>query len=273
MKFNARRRRKRQPLSLTNTAQDGGGADGEEELEEGQEVAVPTTKFLQTGSAAASSSPANNNKKHRNIYSRADNDKEAFSRNYELNINSQAGPRRVNSFKKERRKSPEEGIELLPPSFVLAKEEEEQQDVIMLNDEGNEGVLNAAVAAVAGAAHHGEMVDKSRGDDNWLEDEDDEYYPSRDHFSDLQNLHMPFWDSYDSINQLYLEIGEQYIEIRSPANWVMFIYFAYTSCQPHNHSLVVCWLITNNGKFICGIFYDTLSYFYSAAAAVLFPAH
>ena len=79
----------------------------------------------------------------------------------------------------------------------------------MLNDDDNAGVLNA-VAAVQNGGAATDMVEKNRagGEDNWLDaDDHDEYYPSRDHFSDLQNLHMPFWDSYDSINQLYLEIG------------------------------------------------------------------
>lgn len=193
----AKRRRKRQPGAVAAAAAvANGGGGGEQDTRTndgaGQGTTLTTLTKEQFLSAAAASNNRNNNK-HRNIYSSADNDKEAFLRNYELNINS-AALRRMRGFKQGRRKVPsgkkeEEG------------EEVEEEEDIMLSDDDNAGVLNA-VAAV----QNGDMgLDKNR-DDNWL-DETDEYYPSRDHFSDLQNLHMPFWDSYDSINQLYLEIG------------------------------------------------------------------
>lgn len=169
-KFKARRRRKRQP-------QMGGESNNNRGYTDRDAVATMTSTVARMG--------GNNNNRLRNIYSSADNDKEAFLRNYELNINSPA-PRRMNSRRQQRKQEVGGGGD-------------EAEDV-MLNDD-NVGVLNA-VAAV----QNGDMVGKHR-DDNWM-DETDEYYPFRDHFSDLQNLHMPFWDSYDSINQLYLEIGE-----------------------------------------------------------------
>lgn len=206
LKFKAaRRRRKRQnqrtPVGAGQATMSGrtdrGKSDvGEDELQRGAGEGRTATKFfLQLG-----------NNKHRNIYSSADNDKGAFLRNYELNINS-AALRRMNRIKGRQQGSyrlagpPIEGESGRAEARVVDEEDVDIDGGVMLNDDDNAGVLNA-VAAV----QNGDMVDKNR-DDNWM-DESDEYYPSRDHFSDLQNLHMPFWDSYDSINQLYLEIGE-----------------------------------------------------------------
>lgn len=206
LKFKAGRRRKRQPLNVVFDNNRGGAG--------APDVGMPHPKFAQLGGGGSGSggrsSNSNNNNKHRNIYSSADNDK-AFLRNYELNINS-AALRRMNSYngpklKKEqqRQRQIEEGgrgNSNSAPSTAKADEDDEL-DAMMLNDDDNAGVLNA----VAAVRNGGDMEDKNRGDDKWIDEPDDEYYPSRDHFSDLQNLHMPFWDSYDSINQLYLEIG------------------------------------------------------------------
>lgn len=39
-------------------------------------------------------------------------------------------------------------------------------------------------------------------------DESNEKRNNRDRLDDTTKLHVPFWDTYDSINQLYLEMGE-----------------------------------------------------------------
>lgn len=31
----------------------------------------------------------------------------------------------------------------------------------------------------------------------------------KDRLDDITSLHVPFWDTYDTVNQLYLELGEQ----------------------------------------------------------------
>lgn len=228
LKLNAKRRRKRQPgggigVAVGSGVNNKGGGGGQEKdtRTNGDNGAVVATGQATKAAAAKFLSPRGisnnkNNNKHRNIYSSADNDKEAFLRNYELNINSDA-LWRMKSFKgrqqqpqkKRRRKVevPGEGggnvaDDEVPEELEGAEDENEDEEDIMLKDDDNAGVLNA-VAAV----QNGDMVDKNR-DENWLDEADEEYYPSRDHFSDLQNLHMPFWDSYDSINQLYLEIGK-----------------------------------------------------------------
>lgn len=219
LKFKAaRRRRKRQnqrptggaPGEATQTGRNVRTESGrwrpEDEPQRGGDGRVAAKFFQQQ------QQPQLGNNKHRNIYSSADNDKGAFLRNYELNINS-AALRRMNSFKGRQQDAMATGASDDDDDDERDEQMEEDEGAVndrgvldidggvMLNDDDNAGVLNA-VAAVQG----GDMVDKNR-DDNWM-DETDEYYPSRDHFSDLQNLHMPFWDSYDSINQLYLEIGE-----------------------------------------------------------------
>lgn len=59
-----------------------------------------------------------------------------------------------------------------------------------------------------------EEVDKSESDEVDETDEEDETIDSaedtkhRDRLDELTNLRIPFWDTYDSINQLYLEMGE-----------------------------------------------------------------
>lgn len=198
-KLRARRRRKRQGVGVGDN--NSSNANGRGNM--GKEAATPVVVMTTTRTVAKITNGGgnNNNNNRRRIYGGADNDKEAFLRNYELNINSPA-LRRMNSFKGggDAGKQRQDVDEDVSAGASDALDDEVDLDNAMLNDD-NAGVLNA-VAAV----QNGDMVDKHR-DDNWL-DETDEYYPSRDHFSDLQNLHMPFWDSYDSINQLYLEIGE-----------------------------------------------------------------
>lgn len=31
----------------------------------------------------------------------------------------------------------------------------------------------------------------------------------KDRLDDITSLHVPFWDTYDTVNQLYLELGER----------------------------------------------------------------
>lgn len=201
----ARRRRKRQGVGVGDNNSSNANGRGNMGKEAATSVVVMMTTPTRTVAKITNGGGNNNNNNRRSIYGGADNDKEAFLRNYELNINSPA-LRRMNSFKggggagKQRQDVDEDVSVDVSAAGSDALDDEVDLDNAMLNDD-NAGVLNA-VAAV----QNGDMVDKHR-DDNWL-DETDEYYPSRDHFSDLQNLHMPFWDSYDSINQLYLEIGE-----------------------------------------------------------------
>lgn len=48
-------------------------------------------------------------------------------------------------------------------------------------------------------------------DDDWLVASNEEYgtraTSKTDAFAEFHNLNLPFWDTYDTINQLYLELG------------------------------------------------------------------
>lgn len=70
-----------------------------------------------------------------------------------------------------------------------------------------------------GGGNVDEEVDKSESDelDEADENDEDETIDSaeeqlnRDRLDEMTNLRIPFWDTYDSINQLYLEMGEFFL--------------------------------------------------------------
>lgn len=70
-----------------------------------------------------------------------------------------------------------------------------------------------------GSSNVDEEVDKSESDelDEADENDEDETIDSaeeqlnRDRLDEMTNLRIPFWDTYDSINQLYLEMGEFFL--------------------------------------------------------------
>lgn len=70
-----------------------------------------------------------------------------------------------------------------------------------------------------GISNVDEEVDKSESDelDEADENDEDETIDSaeeqlnRDRLDEMTNLRIPFWDTYDSINQLYLEMGECFL--------------------------------------------------------------
>lgn len=70
-----------------------------------------------------------------------------------------------------------------------------------------------------GGSNVDEEVDKSESDelDEADENDEDETIDSaeeqlnRDRLDEMTNLRIPFWDTYDSINQLYLEMGEFFL--------------------------------------------------------------
>lgn len=213
--FKVRRRKKRQPL--------GGvvGGDNVMTVGDGSVNQVGDGVRMTTRSTTAGAihyereegesdvlqnrSSNNNNDKHQSLLSSSAENHKAFLRNYELNINS-AAIKRMNSFKGQQQQRGQRQKKHV---------NEDKPAVAMINNE-NARILNV-VSAISGrggggggegggGGGHAAGEQTSYGEDNWT-DEADEYYPSRDHLTDLQNLHMPFWDSYDSINQLYLEIG------------------------------------------------------------------
>jgi hypothetical protein len=71
-----------------------------------------------------------------------------------------------------------------------------------------------------------EEYEERRGDKHDEDEDEEEDYGdhdtvhrekiiNRDRIMDGAKLHMPFWDTYDSINQLYLELGECHVTLRS----------------------------------------------------------
>lgn len=83
---------------------------------------------------------------------------------------------------------------------------------------GGGGGGAAAAASIPDAIDDEEEMDRS-GESDELDDADEidedgttvdstEEALNRDRLDEMTNLRIPFWDTYDSINQLYLEMGE-----------------------------------------------------------------
>lgn len=80
---------------------------------------------------------------------------------------------------------------------------------------------------------------EGEADDEDESDDDDEVYDERDderdtrapqdRMSDINKLHIPFWDPYDAINQQYLEIGQ----------YLVFLFVSSNQTQRINHVLNV----------------------------------
>lgn len=95
------------------------------------------------------------------------------------------------------------------------------------NMHGNGGTASGLVAGTDGNNHNSnhnndnEIEDEDPADEE-LDAEDEDYDEEEDHdhddeehdrrqpdrLDDVSKLHIPFWDTYDSINQIYLEMGK-----------------------------------------------------------------
>lgn len=86
-----------------------------------------------------------------------------------------------------------------------------------------------------GSSNIDEEVDKSESDelDEADENDEDETIDSaeeqlnRDRLDEMTNLRIPFWDTYDSINQLYLEMGEFFLCGQCVCVWLCKIVYIF----------------------------------------------